>query len=103
MNTIVLFIAHKTKPGMRDAVRDVWMRNMAPAIQGNEDHLVYFYSYDLDDPNSICAFQQYSSAAAAQAFLTHPSYLHYLKEVDPLLEGPPQVKNLSPQWIKTVA
>ena len=103
MTSVALFIVHKTKPGMREAVKDVWLRNMAPAVQANPGHLAYFYNFDAADPDAICAFQQYASANAAREFLEHPSYLKYLKEVEPLLEGPPQVKNLIPQWVKTVA
>jgi len=103
MSTAALFIIHKTKPGMRNDVKEVWMRNMAPAIQSNPQHLAYFYNFDATDADSICAFQQYASADAAREFLEHPNYLKYLKEVEPLLEGPPVVKNLVPQWIKTAA
>lgn len=101
MNTTALFIIHQTKPGKRDEVRSIWMRFMAPAIQANPGHLAYTYSFDKNDPDGICAFQLYSSDAEATAFLNHPNYLAYLKEVEPLLAGPPQVKSLSPQWMKT--
>jgi quinol monooxygenase YgiN len=101
MNTTALFIIHRTKPGMRDAVRSVWMKHMAPAIQANPGHLAYTYSFDNNDPDGICAFQLYSSEAEAKAFLNHSSYLAYLKEVESLLSGPPQIKSLSPQWVKT--
>lgn len=103
MSSVALFIVHKTRPGLRDQVKAVWMRHMAPAIQSNPGHLAYFYSYDASDPDAICAFQQYASAEAAAAFLTDPDYLAYLEEVEPLLEGPPQVRNLDPQWIKATA
>ena len=74
---------------------------MAPAIQANPGHLAYTYSFDNNDPDGICAFQLYASAAEAKAFLDHPNYLAYLKAVEPLLVGPPEIKSLSPQWIKT--
>jgi quinol monooxygenase YgiN len=103
MSSAALFIIHKTKPGLRDQVKEVWIRHMAPAIESNPGHLAYFYNYDSSDPDSICAFQQYSSAEAASEFLGHPSYLKYLEEVEPLLAGPPEVKSLIPQWIKIAA
>lgn len=101
MTTVALFIIHRTKPGKRNEVEAVWLRHMAPAVQANPGHLAYFYSLDAADPDSICAFQHYASAEAAQEFLEHPGYLRYLQEVDPLLGGPPQVKSLIPRWIKT--
>lgn len=97
---VALFIIHKTRPGKRDAVREVWMKHMAPAIEANPGHLAYVYNFDQDDPDGICAFQLYASQAAADAFLKHANYLAYLAEVEPLLSGPPDVKSLQPQWRK---
>ena len=73
---------------------------MAPAIAGNPGHTAYFYCFDNADPNAISAFQQYASAEASQAFLKTDSYAAYLKEVEPLLAGPPQVAALTPVWSK---
>ncbi len=101
MASIALFITHTAKDGNRDALRTVWMRHMVPAIEANPDHMTYVYSFDTDDPNVVCAFQVYSSAEAAQAFLKHPSYLAYLEESRPLLSNEPQIRILDPQWMKT--
>lgn len=73
---------------------------MAPAIAANPDHLDYFYCFDDSDADVICAFQHYTSAAAAQAFLKTSQYLAYVAEVEPLLSGPPHVTSLSPVWTK---
>jgi hypothetical protein len=35
MSKVALFIRHKTRPGKRDAVREVWMRHMEPSIARN--------------------------------------------------------------------
>jgi len=77
----------------------VWQRHMQPAISGNAGHKVYVYSFG-SDPDRICAFQVYSSAEEANAFLKSQPYIDYEKEVAPLLDGPPQVEVLAPQWIK---
>lgn len=100
MTATALFIVHKTKPGRRDAVRDVWMRHMASAVDQNPGHLSYAFSFDDSDPDGICAFQIYASASDAERFLSHPSYLAYLQAVELLLEGPPHVRSLTPQWWK---
>jgi len=72
---------------------------MQPAILGNPAHEMYVYSFG-SDPNRICAFQVYSSVEDANAFLKSQAYIDYEREVGPLLEGPPQVEVLQPQWIK---
>ncbi|PZT88796.1 MAG: monooxygenase [Citromicrobium sp.] len=95
-----LFITHRTQPGKRDAVRDVWMRHMAPAVGGNAGHLAYFYCYDAEDGDILRVFQLYADEAAATAFLEHPNYRTYLEEVEGLLAGPPDVHPAEPQWSK---
>ncbi|MBC8036250.1 MAG: antibiotic biosynthesis monooxygenase [Rhizobiales bacterium] len=100
MSKAALFVRHKTKPGKRDEVRKVWERHMRPAIAGNPGHEAYFYNFDNNDPDSICAFQQYTDLAASQDFLKTDSYAAYLKEVEPLLAGPPEITSLTPMWIK---
>jgi hypothetical protein len=52
------------------------------------------------DPDSICAFQQYSSVEASEDFLRTSSYAAYLKDVEPLLADAPQVTALTPMWSK---
>ncbi len=99
MSKYALFLQHRTKPGARDAVQRVWKKHMQPAIEANAGHEIYVYSFG-SDPDRICAFQVYNSAEAAEAFLKTSAYLAYQKEVAPLLEGPPQVEVLQPQWIK---
>lgn len=98
--TTALIIKHKTLPGKRAEVHAVWLRHMAPAVQENPEHLAYFYCFDDADPDTICAFQQYSTAEAATAFLSTQRYAAYLGEVEPLLSGPPQVTRLTPKWTK---
>ena len=100
MTSTALFIIHKTKPGKREEVKSVWLKHMAPAIQDNAGHLAYFYTFDNNDPDSICAFQHYASEQAAKDFLSHPSYRAYLAESRTLLEHEPQVTSLAPQWTK---
>lgn len=98
--TFALIVKHTTRPGKRDEVRKVWEKHMAPAVAANPGHLAYFYCFDNADPDSISAFQQYVSAEASQEFLEADSYAAYLKDVEPLLQGPPQVTALTPMWCK---
>ena len=100
MTPFALMIKHRTQPGKREEVRKVWERHMAPAITANPGHTAYFYCFDNTEPDSIWAFQQYVSIEASQEFVHTRSYAAYLKEVEPLLAGPPQVTALTPMWSK---
>jgi quinol monooxygenase YgiN len=100
MTDHAVLLVHRTKPGRREDVRDVWMEHMAPAVRGNDDHLAYYYCFDLADDDVICAFQVYRSAAAAGAFLEQETYRQYLAAVEPLLTGPPEFHALAPIWTK---
>jgi quinol monooxygenase YgiN len=100
MTKLALFIRHKTQPGKRDEVRKVWERHMKPNIAGNPGHEAYFYCFDNSDADSICAFQQYTDLQSSEDFLKTGGYAAYLKEVEPLLAGPPQITSLTPMWIK---
>lgn len=100
MTRVALLIKHKTKPGKRDEVRAVWQRHMQPLITSNPAHEAYFYCLDDNDPDGIVAFQQYTDRASSQAFLKTDGYAAYLAEVEPLLQGPPEVLCLTPLWIK---
>ena len=94
-----LFIQHLAKRGKRDEVQRIWRKHMQPTIEANAAHEGYVYSFE-SDPDRICAFQVYSSAEDANAFLKEPAYLEYEREVAPLLDGAPKVELLQPQWIK---
>ena len=100
MTSFALIVKHRTQPGKRDEVRAVWERHMAPAIAVNPGHSAYFYCFDNADPDSISAFQQYTNAEEAAAFLKTDAYAAYLNEVEPLLSGPPEVTPLTTTWSK---
>lgn len=102
MSKVALFIKHKSLPGKRDEVRAVWERYMQPKIAQNKAHEAYFYCYDDNDSDSICVYQLYSDSESSQAFLKTPSYADYLKEVESLLAGPPEITEATPVWIKDV-
>ncbi|WP_309647801.1 antibiotic biosynthesis monooxygenase [Nocardioides sp.] len=100
MTQLALIIRHQTRPGMRDDVRTVWEAHMAPAVDANPGHLAYFFCFDDTDPDSISAFQVYDSTESSQRFLETDAYADYLRDVEPLLSGPPQVTPLTPVWTK---
>lgn len=103
MAPTALLITHLTQPGSRDAVEAVWRTHMAPAVADNSGHDAYFYRFDDTDPDVICAFQQYRSGEDAREFLATEAYRAYEIEVAPLLNGPPEVRRLTPIWTKPSA
>ena len=100
MTQLALIIRHRTLPGRREDVQKVWQTHMEPTIAANPGHLAYYYCFDDADPDAISAFQVYDSAESSQRFLETDSYAAYLREVEPLLSGPPQVTGLTPVWTK---
>ena len=100
---VALLVTHRTLPGRREAVAEIWMRHMAPAVQANEDHLAYSYCLSPTDPDGLSAFQVYRSARAAEAFTATDAYAAYEREVRPLLAGSPTVVRLRPVWTKPPA
>ncbi len=100
---VALFIQHRALPGRREELAEVWSRHMPSAVQGNDGHADYHYCFDAQDEDAIVVFQQYVDAAAAAAFLQHPSYERYLAESEHLLAGPPTVTTAVPHWSRTPA
>lgn len=73
---------------------------MKPAITANQNHLTYVYTLPVGEPDVIRAFQLYSTADHAAAFLLTPEYLEYAEAVDQFLDGPPQVASSPAAWVK---
>ena len=94
-----LFLKHRAKPGRRDELETIWQRHMKPAIDANDGHVVYIYSFGAE-PDVVGAFQIYCSKPEADTFLQSPAYLAYLEDSRPLLAQEPEVTVLEPRWIK---
>ena|SRR5699024_6161437 len=99
-NKVSFFINHKTLPGKRDEVKQIWEQYMQPEIAQNKAHEAYFYCFDNNDPDTLCVYQQYSDYESSQAFLETTNYARYHKEVSSLLAGEPEILVATPMWIK---
>ena len=99
MATAIL-VTHRTRPSMREQVRDVWQAHMPAAVSANPGHLAYFYTFDAADPDVIRAFQVYADDAAAQSFLNDEAYRDYVVAVEPFLSGLPEVAMSQLVWAK---
>jgi quinol monooxygenase YgiN len=75
-------------------VRAIWEELLRPAITANAAHEAYAYMYDVDDPDVIRAFQQYTDSEAT------PAYAAYVAAVEHLLVGPPAVTRADVIWTK---
>ena len=98
--SVGVIIEHHVRPGSRDAVRAIWEERLRPAITANDAHEAYAYMFDVEDPDVIRAFQQYTDSEAASAFLTTPAYAVYVAAVEHLLVGPPIVTRTDIIWTK---
>ncbi len=99
MNTAIL-VRHRSKPGMRERVRSVWEKHVRPRVADNPEHLSYFYCFDHNDADVICAFQVYSDATAPERFMAGPWYDAYLAEIAPLVAESPQISACKVEWAK---
>ena len=97
-----ILVTHRTQPGAREQVRDVWQAHMPGAVSANPGHLGYYYTFDSADADVIRAFQVYADNDAAQAFLQTEAYQAYVAAVEPLLAGPPEVAVSQVVWAKGV-
>ena len=98
--SVGVFVEHHVRPGCRDSVRAIWDEFLRPAITANAAHEACAYMYDVDNPDVIRAFQQYTDSEAAAAFLTTPAYATYVAAVEHLLVGPPAVTRTAIIWTK---
>jgi quinol monooxygenase YgiN len=71
-----------------------------PNIASNPAHEAYFYCYDDNDPDVICAFQQYRDRMSPQDFVEAPWYAAYIEEVTFLIAGEPEIRAVTPVWSK---
>jgi quinol monooxygenase YgiN len=99
MSQHAAFVQLRIRPGKREEVQNAWSKHLEPLIRKESGFLAYFYCFG-DEPDSICAFQTYSSRDAAAAFVKAPEYVAYYAEIRPHLLGEAVVTLLDVQWLK---
>ena len=100
MSSVALFVRHRANPGKRESVRIVWEKFVKPRVEANSDHLAYYFCYDENDQDAICAFQLFSNNTALDSFMKGEWYSEYFTEVGNYISEKPQIDTASPQWIK---
>ncbi len=101
MNNISLIVQHRSKPGHRDRLRSVWERFIKACVVKNPGHLAYYFSYDLEDPDRVIAFQIFSDIQAKDEFLNSEWYPNYLEQISEHIAEPPIITTASLIWSKT--
>ncbi|MEZ5326958.1 MAG: hypothetical protein R3F19_18060 [Verrucomicrobiales bacterium] len=96
-----LFIRHRAKSGLRDAVRRVWEKHVKPRALANPDHLAYYFCFDETDDDVICVFQLYRNKESMAAFLSGDWYPGYLADINEVVADAPQVMPASLVWAKS--
>lgn len=100
MNKLGLFVCHRAKPGMRDAIRRVWEKHVKPRAAANPGHEAYYFCQDNQDPDTVRVFQLFASEAAMKDFLAGEWYPGYLKEVGEFVASPPEIAPADLVWAK---
>lgn len=100
MAKVALFIKSKAKPGQRDALRALWETHLRDAAAANPALEAYFYCYSNDDPDTVHLFEVYTDAAAQAADGGGDAFKTFMVEAGPLLDGFPEVHQMTPVWIK---
>lgn len=97
---VALLVRHQAKAGQRDRIQEIWKSFVQPKVISNTAHEQYFFCFDNNDPDVVCAFQIFSSKKALQDFLASDSYPGYLAQVGEVIQKAPEITEASIQWKK---
>lgn len=103
MSKVAMVIKTKTQPGKREEVRQLYEKHLAPRAQANAAQELVLWCADEMDADTFYLFEIYSNQAATQANAQSSWFWDYLKEVQPLLAGQPEVALAAPVWAKGFA
>ncbi len=100
MADLALFITVRTKPGQRDALKDLWEQHLKPRAAANDAQSRYVFSYDLHDENMVRMAEVYETEAAFKENAGGSWFADYMAAAGPLIDGAPEVHMAAPQWVK---
>ena len=100
MQKIALLVRHKTRPGAREKMLEVWTRHVQPRARDNPGHLAYYFCFDSANPDQVTAFQVFANDAERAAFLGGDWYPAYLAEVSHYISEPPEIVSTQVVWSK---
>lgn len=100
MSKVAMVIKTKTLPGKREEVRQLYEKHLAPRAQANAAQELVLWCADEMDADTFYLFEVYRDQAATQANAQASWFWDYMKEVQPLLAGQPEVALATPLWAK---
>lgn len=103
MAKVALVIKSKSQPGKREEVRQLYEKHLAPRAQANAAQELVLWCADTMDADTFYLFEVYTDQAATQANAQAAWFWDYMREVQPLLAGQPEVAITSPVWAKGLA
>ncbi|MFN8455695.1 MAG: hypothetical protein U0401_13680 [Anaerolineae bacterium] len=79
-----------------------FLSSICPRAQANETQELVIWCADDNDPDTFYVFELYSNHEAPQANAQAPWFWDYMKQVQPLLAGQPEIAMATPTWAKGV-
>ena len=100
MSTVALFIAYKTKPGLRADLHRVMEKYVKPEVAKNSGIVAFHICDDEKDADLVRLFELYRDRAALDAVGKAAWLSAYNAEVKSLLAAPAEVAIATQWWTK---
>lgn len=84
-------VTFKVRAGAEQSFEEAFTPCVA-ATRKEPGNLAYFLNRDVEDPSSFLVFERFKSIAALEAHAKTAHVAELLKQIGPLLAGPPSVK-----------
>ena len=97
---MAISVSLKTQPGKRDAVKLLWDQQVRQRASENSSETDYVYAFDMRDDTTIRIGEVFETADAFHQMAHAKWFKSYMKEVTALLDGKPEYRMATPQWIK---
>lgn len=100
MDKIAIVVSIKAKPGRRDAVRTLWDSHLRARVEASPAQQMYLVVEDAEHPDTLHLIEVYNDPAEMQRNAAASWFADYMKQVGPLLAGPPAMISGAPVWSK---
>jgi quinol monooxygenase YgiN len=103
MSKLAMIVKTKTKPGKRDEVQRLFDEHLRPhALEPDSPQNLVVSCFDDHDPDTLVLFEIYRDHDAPQQNAQAPWFWAYMKAIEHLIEGRPEVWMGTPVWAKGV-
>jgi quinol monooxygenase YgiN len=100
MDKIAMVVSIEAKAGRREAVRTLWDTHLRARVEASHAQELYLVVEDVEQPDTLHLIEVYNDPAEMQRNAAAPWFADYMKQVGPLLAGPPTMISGSPVWSK---